>query len=217
MKTVLHLSNVKPDELPSEFRDDDVRFPELFVKHFVQHFTQVGDVVFDPFAGFGTTLLVAEMLGRIPFGIEFDERRARYIQARLQHHTHLIHGDSRHLATYPLPPFDFSLTSPPYMRKDDPDDPFSAYTRPGRGYGAYLETIKDIYAQMQPLMKPGARAVIEVANLQGPQGVTTLAWDIAAAVGQVLTFEGEIVIAWEQRYGYGYDHSYCLIFHNLAE
>ncbi len=56
--------------------------------------------------------------------------------------------------------------------------------------------------------------VIEVANLKGPLGVTTLAWDIAAVVGQVLTFEGEIVIAWELGYGYGYDHSYCLIFRN---
>ena len=30
MKTVLHLSNVKPEELPPEFRDDDVRFSEPF-------------------------------------------------------------------------------------------------------------------------------------------------------------------------------------------
>jgi hypothetical protein len=28
----------------------------------------------------------------------------------------------------------------------------------------------------------------------------------------VLTFEGEIIIAWEHYYGYGYDHSYALIF-----
>jgi hypothetical protein len=134
----------------------------------------------------------------------------------LQHPTHLIHGDSRRLATYPVPPVDFSLTSPPYMNKDDPEDPFTAYTQPGAGYGAYLETIRHIYAQIQQVMKPDARAVIEVANLKGPGGVTTLAWDIAAAVGQVLRFEGEIVIEWEQSYGYGYDHSYCLVFRNPA-
>jgi hypothetical protein len=65
---------------------------------------------------------------------------------------------------------------------------------------------------MRPLIKPGGRVVIEVSNLKGRTGVTTLAWDIAGAVGQVLTFEGEIVIAWEDTYGYGYDHSYALVF-----
>ena len=117
MKTYLRLSNLKRAELPAEFRADDVRFPEPLVEHFIQHFTQVGDVVFDPFAGFGTTLLVAEALGRIPFGIEFDQQRAYYIQAHLQQPTHLIHGDSRHLMKYALPAFDLSLTSPPYMQK----------------------------------------------------------------------------------------------------
>ena len=100
------------------------------------------------------------------------------------------------------------------MHRDDPEDPFSAYTLPGQGYEAYLVTLKDIYSQMQRLMKPAARGVIEVSNLKRPHGVTPLAWDIARMVGQVLTFEGEIVIAWEQDYGYGYDHSYCLIFRN---
>jgi DNA modification methylase len=217
MKTYLRLSNIKSTELPPQFRNDDVRFSEQLVEHFLQHFTQVGDVVFDPFAGFGTTLLVAEALGRIPFGIEFDQQRAHYIQSRLQHPTHLIQGDSRYLTRYSLPTFDFSLTSPPYMNKDDPEDPFTAYTLSGRGYEEYLETIQQIYAQIRQMMKPEAWVVIEAANLKSSDGVTTLAWDIAAAVGQVLTFEGEIVIEWEQSYGYGYDHSYCLVFRNPSE
>ena len=60
-------------------------------------------------------------------------------------------------------------------------------------------------------MKPHARVVIEVSNLKGSEGVTTLAWDVARAVSKVLHFEGEIVVAWDH-YGYGYDHSYCLLF-----
>ena len=103
------------------------------------------------------------------------------------------------------------------MNKDDPEDPFTAYTLSGRGYEEYLETIQQIYAQIRQMMKPEAWVVIEAANLKSSDGVTTLAWDIAAAVGQVLTFEGEIVIEWEQSYGYGYDHSYCLVFRNPSE
>jgi hypothetical protein len=60
-------------------------------------------------------------------------------------------------------------------------------------------------------MKPDAHTVLEVANLKGARGVTTLAWDIARAVGEVLAFEGEVVIGWDS-HPYGYDHSYCLVF-----
>jgi len=31
-------------------------------------------------------------------------------------------------------------------------------------------------------------------------------------VGQVLVFEGEMVIEWKSHDGYGYDHSYALVF-----
>lgn len=212
MKTFLRLSNTQRTQLPGEFREDDVRFSESFAEHFIQQYTQPGDVVFDPFAGFGTTLFVAEALGRVPAGIEYDSRRAGYVRSRLRQPEQFIHGDSRRLAEYNLPSFDLSLTSPPYMSKNDPEDPFSAYNRPGRGYTGYLEDIRNIYTQMRMMMKPGARVVIEASNLKGKGGVTTLAWDIARAVSEVLVFEEEVVIEWEPTYGYGYDHSYALIF-----
>ena len=60
-------------------------------------------------------------------------------------------------------------------------------------------------------MKPSAHVVIEIANLKTKQGVTTLAWDVAHEISHVFTFEGEIVVCWDE-YGFGYDHSYCLIF-----
>ena len=45
--------------------------------------TQVGAVVFDPFAGTGTTLLVAHQLGRQSIGIEIDPTNVDCIQKRL--------------------------------------------------------------------------------------------------------------------------------------
>jgi hypothetical protein len=42
----------------------------------------------------------------------------------------------------------------------------------------------------------------------------TLAWDIARALSDVLRFNGEVVSTWQESYGFGYDHSYCLIFQN---
>lgn len=45
--------------------------------------TNPGDVVLDPFAGSGTTLVVAEQLGRESIGIELDEINVEIIEERL--------------------------------------------------------------------------------------------------------------------------------------
>ncbi len=58
------------------------------IKHLIEIFTDVGDVVIDPCAGSGITLLAAEMLGRKSYGFEikkeyvkgFNEVLARDVQ-----------------------------------------------------------------------------------------------------------------------------------------
>jgi DNA modification methylase len=45
--------------------------------------TMPGDLVLDPFAGTGTTLVVAEQVGRQSVGIEIDPKNVQLIQARL--------------------------------------------------------------------------------------------------------------------------------------
>jgi DNA modification methylase len=185
-----------------EFQDDDVRYSESIVEYFLSEFTRENDIVFDPFAGFGTTLMVAEAMGRIPLGIEYDESRVRYIQSKLKQPDRIVHGDSRQLLSYALPAFNFSITSPPYMSKYDRENPFTAYTTKGDGYTGYLKDIQSIYKQMSQMMELDARVVIEVANIKKRGVVTTLAWDIAKEISQVLHFEGEVVVSWD-RYGSG--------------
>lgn len=46
--------------------------------------TKIGDIVLDPFAGTGTTLTVAEQLGRKSIGIEIDSDNAKAIKSRLE-------------------------------------------------------------------------------------------------------------------------------------
>ncbi len=74
------LRNGPRTELPPKLRAIDVRSPESLVDAFLREYTREGDTVLDPFAGFGTTLLVAEAMGRAPAGIEYD--RARYGSTR---------------------------------------------------------------------------------------------------------------------------------------
>ena len=200
MRTFLRLKNQQHHKLPAEFQHEDLRYTEELVAHF---------------AGYGTTLVVAEAMERVPHGIEIDARRAGYIRSRLQQPAGLIHGDTRQLLSYRLPPIDFSITSPPYMAAADLEDPFTNYRDAGAGYQAYLHQIERIYADIKQLLKPGARAVLEVSNLKDEHGITTLAWDVGRAVSNVLAFEGEVIIGWDH-YGYGYDHSYCLVFRKPA-
>jgi len=213
MKTYFHLTNKQRFSLPAIFKDDDVRFPESLVERFLEEYTHKGDIVFDPFAGFGTTLFVAERMGRIPYGVEIDQDRVDFIRSKLVNTENIIHGDSRLLTDIELPEIDFSITSPPYMTKDNhPEFPFAGYKVTGEGYEEYLHAIRSVYQQLRTRMKPMGKIVLEVANQRTENQVTTLAWDIGHEISKVLRFEGEVIVCWEHEYGFGYNHSYCLVF-----
>lgn len=210
-QTWLHLTRGSQTVLPSRFRHEDVRASENMLEFFINQFTEKGQIVFDPFAGFGTTLFVAEKLERIGYGIEYSEPKTDYVRKHLAHPEHLIHGDSRHLLDYDLPDFDLCLTSPPYTHEDDNENPFVDYRQKGFDYSSYLQELGNIFLQVAQKLKPSGRVVIEAANLKRQGHVTMLAWDIAREVSKVLHFEGETMIGWD-KYGYGYNHSYCLVF-----
>ena len=55
MRTFIELENETKMPLPKQFENDDVRFPERLVALYIKEYTQEGDLVFDPFAGYGTT------------------------------------------------------------------------------------------------------------------------------------------------------------------
>jgi len=58
LPTVLRLALRDDPPLPERFAAVDVRFSEKLVGVFVERLTAPGDVVLDPFVGFGTTAIV---------------------------------------------------------------------------------------------------------------------------------------------------------------
>jgi DNA modification methylase len=218
LKTFITLDNTKLRELPESLQSDDNRYSESLVEYFLALYTKPGDIVLDMFVGLGTTLFVAEKMGRIPYGIEYDEKRYKYVRSHLVNKENLRHGDSRNLSTFNLPEIDFSMTSPPYMMKEHAKNALTAYTQPGTYHG-YLDELQAVFTQLKPLLKWDAHVVVEISNLRG-NGITTLAWDVERVLSRVLRFEGEVVIGWRGEdegkgtYGHGYDHSYCLVFTN---
>lgn len=236
MNTILTMKRGNELTLPDAFSGDDVRFADELAAYFIQHFTKPGDLVFDPFAGFGTALFMAEKLGRIGSGIELLPERAAYIRSIIHDKSRILCASALDIDRLALPEIDFSFTSPPYMSKNDHEEyPFAAYQKTGADYRQYLLDIQEVYRQLRTRLKPEAFAVIEISNIVHNGILTTLAWDVARKIGEVMTLVKEIVISWQSddppvlsndpdpslgyrkksdRYGFGYDHSYCLIFKN---
>jgi hypothetical protein len=211
VQTWLQLPRGNKIVLPTRFHREDIRCADSLVQHYVNEFTETGQVVFDPFAGYGTTLLIAEEMGRLGYGVEFSREKANYVQGLLEHPEHLVYGDSRTLMEYDLPLIDLCLTSPPYTNQSDTENPFVDYRQKGFDYPSYLQEMGNIFSQVVQKMKPSSHLVIEASNLKNRGQVTTLAWDIAREVSRILHFDGETIICWDE-YGYGYNHSYCLVF-----
>lgn len=192
-----------------------IRFPKSFAEKFILEFTKKGDLVLDPFAGFGTTLFAAQDTGRVGFGIEYDSKRCEYIKNRLKAPNRIINADSTKLNSLNLPKMDFLLTSPPYMRHFDRENPLSNYTKKGN-YNNYLTGIGKIFSKIKKLMKKNSFIVVEASNTFGKNHpMTPLAWDLGKEISKHLFLEREIIYCHnEKSSNQNSSHSYCLIFRN---
>ena len=124
---------------------EDIHFPESLAALVIEAYSRPGDVVLDPFAGYGTTAVVAARLGRRPIAIELLPRRAARIRRRLRGVGTVITGDARQLSTLVQGPVDLCLTSPPYMTATGhPENPLTGYRTLDGDYGTYLGELEAI-------------------------------------------------------------------------
>ncbi|MFW9882678.1 MAG: DNA methyltransferase [Candidatus Thorarchaeota archaeon] len=213
MKTFILYKREHQTEIPEKFKEYDTRGFEEVIKLFIEEYSKAGDTVLDIFAGLGTNLIMAENLGRIPYGIEILEEKYQYIVSKIKNKENIIHGDARKLGEYKFPPIDLVYTSPTFMSKYESRDPFNNFKTRGN-YTKYLKDIKRIFSDLKNLLKPKSYIIVDVANLK-TNGITTLAWDIGRELSDIFYFEGEIILAYEEprdKESFGYDHSYTLVF-----
>lgn len=193
--------------------DPSISFRPELVEAFLLDFTLPGDVVFDPFAGYGTTLLVAESMDRRAVGLELLDDRAEYIRAAASAEARVLTGDARALKSFDIGPVDFVITSPPYMTfSDHLQNPLTGYQTLDGDYDRYLDELRGVFADLVPLLGPDAHVVVNVANLGGGDtAITPLAWDVGRVLSTVLHFENQVQII-SDRPDTTVAQDYCLVF-----
>jgi DNA modification methylase len=198
-------------ERPSESADD-VHFTHALARAVIGEFSSSGEVVLDPFAGYGTTLIISEQLGRTAVGIELLPERVALIKGRVGAATRVHTGDARDLDQMEIGPVDLCLTSPPYMSSvDHPQNPLTAYTSMDGNYPSYLHDLQAIFLAVKRRLRPGGHLVINAATIRTGDIVTPLAWDLVRELAGHLTFRGETYLRWDQPPPH-INGDYCLVF-----
>lgn len=175
------------------------------VDHVIDRCSRPGDLVFDPFAGFGTTIVRAAALGRETLGIELLPERVEYLQQRVPT-ARVVEGDARGMVRVLREAgegsegsVDLILTSPPYMTRENHDaDPMTAYEEDGGDYTRYLTDLGFVAVQCAHLVVPGGYVVWNVADIHHLSDTTHLIADCRKVLEQHLTYVGTTAITWDQ-------------------
>lgn len=190
----------------------DVHFPRALAQAVIVHYSSPGDTVLDPFAGWGTTLVVAEQLGRSAVGVELLPERSAAIRQQVGPSTVVHTADARDLEALDLGAIDLCFTSPPYMTAlGHPENPLSGYSTLDGDYPTYLRELTATFVAVADLLGSGGHIVVNAANIRTGRGVTTLAWDITRALSPHLPFLGETYLDWDEPPA-PYTGDYCLAF-----
>lgn len=206
----LSYAELRDQRPPSE--TEDVHFTESLARAIITEFSIPGDLVLDPFAGFGTTPYVACQLDRRAVAVELVPERAAYVRHRLSGAGQVLTADARELALHVTMPVDLCFTSPPYMTATGhPENPLTGYSTMDGDYPTYLREIERVFAAVAGLLQPKGHAVVNVANLVSDGEVTLLAWDIAGRISRHLILRQEVFVCWDQQPP-GLSGDYCLVF-----
>ena len=106
------------------------KFPETLVQEFIEFFTKRGQVVLDPMAGTGSTLVAALRAGRHCYGIELNPGYAKIARQVVDEERQALAGEADRLtakvitgdayeietlvADHHIPEISYVITSPPY-------------------------------------------------------------------------------------------------------
>ena len=195
---------------------DDIHFTDDLVAHFIEAHSRRGDIVLDPFAGFGTTVFVAERMGRRGIAIETLAARAEAIRL-LAPTAIVVHGDARHIGGLVDRGVHLVVTSPPYMTSIlHPHNPLTGYETLDGDYACYLDELADVFAGVAQLLTADGRVVVNVADVRIGDHVTPLVADVGAAAGRSLDLVEDVTLRWDEDSRF-FASEHCLVFEPIRD
>jgi DNA modification methylase len=194
------------------------KFPESLAREFIEFFTKRGQLVFDPMAGTGSTLLAAVQSGRRALGVELNPAFAQLAGERLAEARSrlgaaapaatVLQADARQLANLGLPRLDYCLTSPPYWdmlrrrgfetqrRRREAGLPVT-YSELAADFGnvedyeQFLAGVCEVYERLFDYLVPGAYLTVVVKNVKKGGRMYPLAWDLGRRLGETYVLKDE--------------------------
>lgn len=220
MQSYVILEKKELPSLPDKFYCDG-RFDPGLLEFLIKSYSEKNDTIFDPFCGFGSTIQVAEKLNRVGYGMEIDLDRYNYGLEKINNKSNFINDNILNIDNYSFPEFNLCITSPTYSWKNMGYNPFNNKESKDF-YIDYLNYFKLYFEIISKKIKDNGTIIIDTSNINIDNVSTTLAWDVKNTLEELETmrFMRELVVCWKNsheefmggQYGFGYDHSYCLIY-----
>lgn len=199
-------------------------FPGSLVRRLIEIFTNRGDLVLDPFAGSGSTLVAARDIGRRSFGLELSANftgmaRERLAQQRLSfdgrplHDPVLLCDDARNIKKHLQEnTVHLCVTSPPYW--NILNEKRTADYKESRNYGdlkrdlssldhyeEFIKVLGDIFEDIHSLLVNNGYLVVNVMDLRKGAAYYPFHMNLAAELlkrGYTL----DDIIIWDRRREY---------------
>ncbi len=188
-KSVWHIANVSDPRHPAVF-------PEEIPLRLIKLFSFYGETVLDPFAGIGTTAIVANKLGRNVICVDQNidyVYRIRGISPTTEAEIIAERGDSRNLAFLPSDSIDLIISSPPYWNKADYGCGIENLGNIER-YDLFLSEVQKVFAECYRVLRAGRKICIVTANVNQFTEHGLLTFPLAADFTNILRRVGFMMV-----------------------
>ncbi len=197
------------------------KFPETMAREFIEFFTRSGEIVLDPMAGTGSTLVAALRAGRQSYGMELNGKYVEIARRAIDAERESLgvserslacdirQGDASGIGPGDFPPVNYVLTSPPYwdmLHARGAATQMKRRARPEldvvysddpldlgniKDYDTFLQRLVMIYSGLKPLLVSKAYVTIVVKNVKKGGKIYPLAWDLARELGHIYVLKDE--------------------------